>query len=289
MARLTTASKREICEEREREFPYTKHDFERVKSRIYAHAGISLASHKKDLVYNRLVRRLRQLKLGSFSEYLAYVDSSEEEFGHFVNALTTNLTSFFRESHHFDFLTKQYLPSLEKRGQRELKVWSSACSIGEEPYSIAISIFESEVDIQSWDIKIYATDIDTNVLQTAKTGVYPIERLDNLSKARKRNNFLKGVGPQANKARIKPHLQNLVEFQVCNLMKEWPVTEALDIIFCRNVMIYFDKETQNILLERMTQLLKPGGILCLGHSETPARSMNEYKLLGRTMYQKIHD
>jgi len=270
----------------QREFAYSDKDFAKVKSRIYDLAGISLAEHKKDLVYNRLVRRIRALGLASVDEYIRYLDGSNDELDSFINAMTTNLTSFYREAHHFEHLSNTYIPALAAKRQRKLRIWSSACSVGEEPYSIAMSLLESGIKLSEWDIKIFATDIDTNVLEKARGGVYSIERIDGLDLKRKRLGFLRGAGDTSEQVMIKRELRDLVFFAHCNLMEEWPVTEPLDIIFCRNVMIYFDKETQNKLLERMTKLLKPGGLLCIGHSETPARSMKEYKLLGRTMYQK---
>lgn len=271
---------------REREFAYEQKDFERVRAKIYDHAGIALADHKKDLVYNRLVRRVRTLGVKSFSDYLAYLDTSKEEMSHFVNAMTTNLTSFYRESHHFDYISSTYIPALEKAGQRRLRIWSSACSVGEEPYSIAMSLLEAGVDPACWDVRILATDIDTEVLATASAGIYPLERVDSLSIAQKKLGFLRGKNEHNDKVMIKPLIKKMMKFQYCNLMESWDIDEPLDIIFCRNVMIYFDKETQTTLLDRMTKLLKPGGILFIGHSESPARSMKDYKLLGRTMYQK---
>lgn len=273
-------------DERKREFSYEQKDFEQVKSRIYNHAGIALADHKKDLVYNRLVKRIRELQVESFSDYLSLLDSSSDEMSQFVNAMTTNLTSFYREAHHFEFLSNTYIPELSNQGQRSLRIWSSACSIGEEPYSIAMSLLESGIDINQWDIKIYATDIDTNVLETAKAGIYSLERVDNLNLARKKLGFLRGKNENSGQIIIKPQLQKMIQFDYCNLMESWNINEPLDVIFCRNVMIYFDKETQNKLLDRMANLLKPQGLLFIGHSESPARSMKDFKLLGRTMYQK---
>jgi len=276
----------EQIDNHEREYSYKQKDFEQVKSRIYNHAGIALADHKKDLVYNRLVRRVRELQIDSFSDYLALLDSSSDEMCQFVNAMTTNLTSFYREAHHFEFLSNVYIPELSNKGQRSLRIWSSACSIGEEPYSIAISLLEAGIDINQWDIKIFATDIDTNVLETAKAGIYSLERVDNLNLARKKLGFLRGKNENSDQIIIKPELKKMIKFDYCNLMGSWNINEPLDVIFCRNVMIYFDKETQNRLLDRMAKLLKPQGMLFIGHSESPARSMKDFNLLGRTMYQK---
>lgn len=276
----------EQIDDYEREYSYEQKDFEQVKSRIYSHAGIALADHKKDLVYNRLVRRIRELQVESFSDYLTLLDSSSDEMSQFVNAMTTNLTSFYREAHHFEFLSNTYIPELSDKGQRSLRIWSSACSIGEEPYSIAISMLEAGIDIKEWDIKIFATDIDTNVLETAKAGIYSLDRVGNLNLTRKKLGFLRGKNENSDQIIIKPELKKMIKFDYCNLMETWSVNEPLDAIFCRNVMIYFDKETQNRLLDRMAELLKPGGVLFIGHSESPTRSMKDFQLLGRTMYQK---
>lgn len=271
----------------EREFPFTTADFNKIRGFLYQHAGISLADHKTNLVYNRLVRRVRTLKLSSFAKYFDYLESSDAEFVHFINAMTTNLTSFYREAHHFEYLSEVYLPQLAKAGKRELKIWSSACSVGEEPYSIGISLLESGINFDNWHVDILATDIDTNVLSVAERAIYPIERVDGLSDYRRKLGFYRGKGSQKGQVIIKPEIRNWVRFASCNLMETWPVTEKVDIIFCRNVMIYFDKPTQNALLERMEYILKPGGLLCIGHSESPARDMSNFRLLGRTMYQKI--
>lgn len=270
-----------------REFVYNDHDFEQVKTRIYNYAGIDLADHKKDLVYNRLIKRVRDLALNSFDEYLTVLDNSSEEIAYFINAMTTNLTSFYREPHHFEFLSETYIPSLFQQGQRSLRIWSSACSVGEEAYSIAISLLEANIDLNEWDIKILATDINTDVLKTAKTGIYSLERIENLSLIRKKLGFMRGKNENTNKVIVKENLKKLIEFQHSNLIDIWNIDEPLDVIFCRNVMIYFDKETQHTLLDRMAKLLKPGGILFIGHSESPTQAMKYFKSLGRTTYQKL--
>jgi len=269
-----------------REFDFTHADFKQVQQRIYAHAGISLADHKIDLVYNRLVRRIRALDLVSFKQYFELLDNTDDEFGHFINAMTTNLTSFYREAHHFEYISKSYLPQLAKEGQTKLRIWSSACSVGEEPYSLGICLLESAVELANWNIEILATDIDTNVLAKAKSAVYAQDRIDGLSIARKKLGFLRGTGDNKDHVIIKPEIRKWMRFSHCNLMDDWPIDEELDIIFCRNVMIYFDKKTQNKLFDRMEKQLKPGGLLCIGHSESPARDMSNFILLGRTMYQK---
>ncbi|NRA54914.1 MAG: protein-glutamate O-methyltransferase CheR [Gammaproteobacteria bacterium] len=270
-----------------REFDFTHADFKQVQQRIYKYAGISLADHKVDLVYNRLVRRIRSLGINSFTQYFEILDTQKQEFNNFVNAMTTNLTSFYREAHHFEYISETYLPALAKEGQDKLRIWSSACSVGEEPYSIGISLLESGLNLSNWDVEILATDIDTEVLATAKAAIYALDRIEGLSTARKKLGFLRGTGDNRDQALIKPQIRKWMRFSYCNLMEDWPIDAQLDIIFCRNVMIYFDKKTQNILFDRMEKQLKPGGLLCIGHSESPARDMKNFKLLGRTMYQKI--
>lgn len=271
----------------EREFPFTEADFQQVRTLLYRFAGIHLAEYKTDMVYNRLVRRLRALGLTSFDHYLGYLNQHSDEHGHFINAMTTNLTAFYRESHHFDYISQQFLPELALKGRRQLKIWSSACSMGEEPYSIAMSLRQGKVDTSDWDIRILATDIDTQVLSTAARGIYSAERVDGLPVAVRHSAFLKGRGEQRGKVRIKPELQQQVKFRQLNLLDEWPIKGPLDMIFCRNVMIYFDKKTQTRLLDRMASLLEPGGLLFVGHSESPARLNRGFRLLGRTIYQKV--
>lgn len=265
---------------------FSQKDFDHMRKVLYDHAGITLAEHKKEMAYNRLTRRLRELRLTTFAQYFQYLDKHEEEFGQFINAMTTNLTAFFREKHHFDYLETELLPSLKH--QRRLRGWSAACSVGEEPYSLAISILGAKnVDVSGWDIHIIASDIDTKVLEVASRGVYAIERIDSLPDRIKKEWFLRGKGKNQGQVRVKPELQRILSFQQVNLMKEWPIEGGLDFIFCRNVMIYFDKETQAKLLSRMADMLRPEGLLFVGHSESPYRLTNRFKLIGQTIYRKV--
>jgi len=272
----------------EREVPFTQADFNRVRSILRDYAGITLADHKQDMAYNRLVRRLRALNLDSFSSYFQHLGAHEEEFSHFINAMTTNLTSFFREKHHFDFLSQDLLPALEKAGKRQVRGWSAGCSIGEEIYSIAIALKESRVDSRGWDIELHATDIDSTVLETAQQGVYSLERVKVLPTDVKRRWFLRGKGEQAGKAMVRPELKQMINFHRLNLMKQWDVPDGLDFVFCRNVMIYFDSETQARLLDRMAGVIKPGGYLFVGHSESPYRLTDRFRLIGKTIYQRVN-
>lgn len=271
-----------------REFVFSDQDFEIVREKLYAHAGIALSDYKKDMVYNRLIRRIRALSLNSFAEYFLYLERNTEEFSLFINSLTTNLTAFFRERHHFDFLANVVLPEVNVSKVQRLRIWSAGCSMGEEPYSLAMTCLTSAVDVSCWDIKILATDINSAVLHTAKTGVYALNRTDAMPEKLKVRFFRKGRGAHAGMIRVADELRYMITFKELNLMHSWPMKGPLDVIFCRNVMIYFDKATQAILLERMADLLKPGGFLFVGHSESPFRLTKRFKLIGNTIYQKVH-
>jgi chemotaxis protein methyltransferase CheR len=268
-----------------REFHFTTADFERVRALIYKHAGISLAPIKQDMVYSRLARRLRALDMGSFDQYLAYLEegSHESEWETFVNSLTTNLTSFFRESHHFDLLQKQLLGLTN----RPIRIWCSAASTGEEPYSLAITACEAFNSLTP-PVQIHASDIDTNVLKTAERGVYPVERVERLDPERLRKFFLRGTGTQSGQVRVRPELQKLITYSRVNLLDaNWPsVKGPLDALFCRNVMIYFDKTTQFQILRKFVPLLHPDGLLYAGHSESFLHAAELFRSLGRTVYER---
>ena len=267
----------------DREFSYTQADFERVRKIIYKKAGINLSDSKKQLVYSRLARRLRALKLPDFSAYLSYLENTDEEQQEFVNALTTNLTAFFREEHHFDFLA-EFVKNFKHK--RNLRVWCAAASTGEEPYSIAITLAEA---FGRYDppVEIIASDIDSNVLNEGRAGVYNINRIESLSLERKRQFFLKGKGDKnAGKVKVIPDLGRLIEFKQINLLDaKWPLTGLFDVIFCRNVMIYFDKSTQVSLLEKMVKLMQKDGLYIAGHSESFSQANHLVKLVGKTVYR----
>ncbi|MEN0039458.1 MAG: CheR family methyltransferase [Cellvibrio sp.] len=266
-----------------REFIYSDADFAQIKKIIYRMAGISLGDGKKQLVYSRLARRLRVLQLSDFEEYLQYLEHNKEEQQEFINALTTNLTAFFREAHHFDSLAQ--FARKRKNASGKFRVWCAASSTGEEPYSIAMTLVEAFGTFTP-PVEIIASDIDSNVLEFAGQGVYTIERLDALSTEQKRQFFLRGKGSNSGKARVIDKLQQLIEFRKINLLdREWGLSSGFDVIFCRNVMIYFDKPTQLRLLERMLRLLKPDGIYIAGHSESFSHATTLVKLVGKTIYQ----
>ena len=271
----------------QREYPFSPVDFKRVRDLIAKLAGIALAEHKENMVYNRLARRLRSTGIGSFGEYLDLVEGPDgEERGKFVNALTTNLTSFFREGHHFEMLAA-YAAARRRAnpGGARLRVWSSACSTGEEPYSAAIVLRESECAAE-----IVATDIDTEVLGRAQRGAYALDAVDNMNPERLRRFFLKGIGPNEGRIMVRPELRAMVRFSACNLQgNNWPTGERFDIIFCRNVMIYFSRESQRQVLERFVGALRPGGLLFVGHSESYATGHAALRHCGKTAYERRAD
>lgn len=276
-----------LAPERDREFVFTRQHFVKVRDELYDYAGIVLADHKQDMAYNRLVRRLRELKLDCFDDYFEYLQTTPAEFSQFINALTTNLTAFFREKHHFDFLKNEVIPGIARQGERKVRGWSAGCSLGEEPYSLVMSILDAPISLTGWDIKLLATDIDSKVLSSAKAGIYGRDRIKNLPDEIVHQWFLKGKGKNEGQLRVRPELQSLLTFKYLNLMEDWPMKGPLDFIFCRNVMIYFDQETQAKLLDRMAALLKPDGYLFVGHSEALARHACSFQLVGKTIYQKV--
>ncbi|WP_233993135.1 protein-glutamate O-methyltransferase CheR [Thiomicrorhabdus sp. Milos-T2] len=272
----------------EREFDFKDQDFGRVKTIVYDFAGIDLNDSKKNLVYNRLSKRIRFLNMQSFSEYLDFVDSQgEAEFVHLINAITTNLTFFFRENHHFDYLAKTVIPGLveSNSSSKKIRIWSAGCSTGEEPYSIAIVLKESMPP--GWDAKVIATDLDSNVVNTGQMGVYKTDRLKGVSEERKKRWFLKGSGSQAGFVKVKPELQDIIEFGQLNLMNDWPIKDSIDVIFCRNVVIYFNKPTQTKLFSRYADRLPDNGHLFIGHSESLYKVSDRFELLGQTIYKKV--
>jgi chemotaxis protein methyltransferase CheR len=268
----------------DRAFAFDDRDFARVCRMIRDRAGIHLGPSKRDMVYSRLARRIRTLGLQRFSEYLDLVEQSpDEEDQPFVNALTTNLTSFFREEHHFDAFTTL----LRETGPGTHAIWCCAASTGEEPYSIAIAACEAYGTLTP-PVRILATDIDTGVLQTAARGVYPFERIASLSSQRQRAFFQRGTGPNAGMVRVKPELQALIEFRALNLLgDEYDVRGGLLAVFCRNVMIYFDKPTQYEVLRRIAPLLAAGGVMYAGHSESFGHAADIVRPCGRTTYRAV--
>ena len=277
--------------DREREFEFTDRDFDKIRQIVNSNTGISLSDAKQDLVYSRLSRRLRVLGINNFKNYCDFLqdDGNDDEMVQFTNALTTNLTSFFREPHHFEYLKSTVFPELKKQKaiDRRIRIWSSACSTGEEPYSIAITAKEAFPTATGWDVKILATDLDSNVVAKAKNGIYEMDRVKNIKDSRVRKWFKKNKSNGLDQIKASSELQNIITFKQLNLMHAWPMKGPFDIIFCRNVVIYFDKPTQKILFDRMANLLAPGGYLFLGHSETLFKITDRFDLIGNTIYKKI--
>lgn len=264
-----------------REFPFTDGDFERIRKLIYKEAGISLNNSKKDMVYGRLVRRIRELKLTGFSQYVDLLESvqGKREFELFVNALTTNLTFFFREEHHFPLLAEH----LKKKaaGGGELAIWCAAASTGEEPYSLAMTVLETLGS--SARVSILATDLDTSVLETGRRGIYPADKVARLPPGHAAKYFDKLPDGTF---QAKAQLRNMITFTRLNLIDpQWSVRKTFDAIFCRNVMIYFDRDTQFGVLKRFAPLLKPDGLLFVGHSENFYFASDYFHLRGKTVYE----
>jgi chemotaxis protein methyltransferase CheR len=264
-----------------REFAYTDRDFARARALIRERAGIALADAKRDLVYSRLARRVRTLGLRGVGEYLDLLErEGGDEWQSFVNALTTNLTAFFREPHHFPILAEH----LRARG-RAARVWCAAASTGEEPWSLAMTAVET---FGTWKppVSVLASDIDTAVLEQGERGVYAADRVERMDPQRRSRFFLRGTGPNAGRVRVRSELRPLVVFRRINLLDAgaWPVDAPVDAIFCRNVMIYFDKPTQLAVLERFAPLLAADGLLFAGHSESLHHAAHLFRLCGKTVY-----
>lgn len=266
-----------------REFVFTPADFERVRKLIYQHAGISLSPAKQDMVYSRLARRLRATGKETFGDYLALLEKGDKkEWELFVNSLTTNLTSFFREPHHFPIFA-EHLKKLASRNP--IRVWCSAASTGEEPYSIAMTVAETFGGF-STPVSIIASDLDTGVLASADKGVYAMDRVERLSPERLKRFFLKGSGSQEGFASVRPELRRMVQFQQLNLLDtSYSVKGPLDVLFCRNVMIYFDKPTQYKILSRFAPMMQEDGLLFAGHSESFLHAADLFRSLGKTVYE----
>lgn len=270
-----------------KDFNFSDKHFQIVRNIVTAHSGIVLSDIKKDMVYSRLVRRIRASGLTHFDDYCKLLeDQNHEEFTHFINALTTNLTYFFRENHHFELLANQVLPEIMQKNKetKKIRIWSAGCSTGMEPYSIAMVV--KEVVPAGWDVKILATDLDTNVIAEAQRGVYTLDKVSGISDKRLKQWCLKGKGENADKMMIKKSLKQLIQYKQLNLLNDFPFSGLIDIIFCRNVVIYFDKETQKVLFNKFTKIHRSIGYLFIGHSETLYNVSNDYKLLGNTLYQK---
>ena len=272
-----------------REYHFDDSDFQALRELVKRMTGINLAESKQELVYGRVSRRLRVLGLKTFGEYRRMLQvENAPELVEFCNALTTNLTSFFRESHHFDYLGGQFLLQRESDAgaSRMIRIWSAACSTGEEPYSIAMTICERLKDWQKWDIKILATDLDSNVLAAAALGVYAADRVKGIAPQRLARFFRERREAPGPSFEVVPELKQMISFKPLNLMQELPMKGPLDAIFCRNVIIYFDKPTQRELFSRIAKLQRRDDLLFLGHSENLFNVSADYELIGKTIYRR---
>ena len=273
----------------QREFAFSKGDFEYLAALAYERAGISLSDSKRNLVYGRLSRRLRALGLTSFGEYRAYLESDSSEIERFINSISTNHTKFFREAHHFTHfrsgVAQIFAQQDQKRAMRRLRIWSAGCSTGEEPYTIALVLRREIADMNRHDVKILATDIDTDVLAKASRGEYAADALDNIP-----DPFCRYFKPteesETSTIKVAQDVRSLITFRPLNLVQTWPMKGPFDAIFCRNVMIYFDAPTKAKLIERFVRLIRPGGWLYIGHSESLIGSHPGLQLMGRTIYRR---
>jgi chemotaxis protein methyltransferase CheR len=270
---------------REREFAFEEEDFEAISALVKSLTGINLTRQKRELVYGRLAVRLRAMGLRTFREYRRVVAEDVQEQIRMCNAITTNLTYFFREPHHFEHLRDQVLPvHCERANQKRLRVWSAGCSSGEEAYSIAMILLESLPQLQNWNVRILATDLDSDMLETAVAGEYSADRVKGLSETRLRRFFTEHKDRGGTTYVIRPEVRRMVTFKKLNLMQRLPMTGPLDVVFCRNTVIYFDKDTQRDLFARIAPLQRPGDLLYLGHSESLLSVSNDYESIGHTTY-----
>ncbi|MBA6349844.1 protein-glutamate O-methyltransferase CheR [Colwellia sp. BRX8-9] len=283
-----------MSEQRNETNSLSEKDFKFICQFVHDASGIVLGERKREMVYRRLTRITRERKLNSFSDYCELLRTQpEQEENYFINAITTNLTSFFRENHHFEYLQQHEIPRIiaqekKSKGQnKRIRIWSSASSTGEEPYSIAITLLETMQDqLTEWDVKVLATDVDSNVLAHGSMGIYANNRIEDLPIAIKKKYFVKGSGSNSKNVKISGKLKDLLTFKRLNLLHDWPMKGPFDVIFCRNVIIYFDKKTQQELFSRYYELLKPGGILILGHSENLGEYQQYFYNEGRTIFRK---
>ncbi|MCW8853569.1 MAG: protein-glutamate O-methyltransferase CheR [Gammaproteobacteria bacterium] len=275
-----------------REYVFTEKDFNKLRKIANSHTGIIVTDDKYDMYYARLVKRIRTLGLASFADYVKYLDANmDSEFTPFIDSITTNLTSFFREPHHFEVMKSKIIPEISARpdAAQGIKVWSAGCSTGEEPYTLAITMLEGlEMVRPAPKVSILASDIDTTVLAKASRGIYEISRVEGLDSSIKRRWFFRGKGNNHGHVRVSPELQNILEFKQVNLMeKNWPMKNKFHIIFCRNVVIYFDKPTKMNLFHRYADQLVDGGYMILGHSESLQGMSDRFETIGKTVYKKI--
>jgi chemotaxis protein methyltransferase CheR len=268
------------------EFPFQNEHFEKLKGLVFEHTGITLGDEKKQLTYSRYSKRLRALGITDFNDYIDIISSGDEsELPFFISAITTNFTSFFRENHHFEFLVNEVSRLIKIK--KSVRIWSAGCSSGEEPYSMAMSLLHGVQGIETADVKILATDLDTAILATASRGIYSDERFDNANDSIVNPWIKRGKGENSGFVMIHPKVREMITYRQLNLLGQWPIKTSFDIIFCRNVVIYFSKDVQRALFDRFSKNQSKGGKLMIGHSENLAGVCDSYRLIGRTIYEKI--
>lgn len=286
---MAVKNKKDLIELEDREFCMTEQNFQTISNLSLKYTGIVLSDHKKQMVYSRLARRIRTLRLSSFDQYCDLIKQDDgHEISDFINAITTNLTSFFREKHHFEYLKNTVFKDLKMKNRhtKKVRIWSAGCSTGEEPYSLAITL--ASAFPSDWDVKILATDLDSNVLNTGKKGVYNRDRVEGIDDAIAKRWFLKAKNASNHEVQVKSSLQDYITFNRLNLLESpWPMKGKFDVIFCRNVVIYFNKDTQRTLFDRYANMLVNDGHLFIGHSENLHNVTKRFKSLGQTIYKKI--
>lgn len=274
----------------EKEFPFTDKDFSFIQDLVADRTGIVLSDIKRTMVYSRIARRIRQCGVSDFAEYCGLLKAGDEsELVSFTNAITTNLTSFFREPHHFEYLAKTLLPELEKnkKDSKRIRIWSAGCSSGEEPYSIAMTVQDYFKRKPGWDIKILASDLDYDMVEKAANGLYKEERVTGLDKSHLHNYVKKGKGSLEGMVKMDKSIMEMITFKQLNLLHDWPFKGPFDFMFCRNVVIYFNKDTQRELFDRYANVLCDNAPLFIGHSESLFKVTDRFKSLGQTMYRKV--
>ena len=273
----------------EKEFPFTDKDFQFIQTLVAERTGIVLTEIKRTMVYSRIARRIRHCGVSTFEEYCQLLKAGDEsELISFTNAITTNLTSFFREPHHFEYLANTVLPELEKtKKDKRIRIWSAGCSSGEEPYSIAMTVQDYFGKKSGWDIKILASDLDFDMVERASGGVYKEDRVTGLDKKHLKNYVKKGKGDLQGSVKMDSRLMDMITFKQLNLLHEWPFKGPFDFMFCRNVVIYFNKETQKELFDRYANHLPENAPLFIGHSESLFKVTDRFKSMGQTIYRKV--
>lgn len=277
-----------MMQQHEKEFDFSRDDFDYLRKIVTDTTGIIADEDKYTMYYSRLARRVRKLGLNDFAQYRNFLNNNRDtEIIELVNSVTTNLTSFFRENHHFEFIRDTIIPEIKQRGTRKIRIWSAGCSTGEEPYSIAITLAQAIPDFKSWDIEILATDLDSNVVKKASMAVYEESRVDGMDKSFLKKYFKKGKSNNSGLVKVSSELVDMITFKQLNLLHSWPHKEIMDFIFCRNVVIYFDKPTKNKLVDRYADQMIDNGYLFMGHSESLFKSTERFTLLGKTIYRRI--